>query len=41
MPDFLIKLVLIARSRLRSLAKLQAENLVLRQQVLVLSRKSG
>ena len=34
------KLLLILRSRLRSRARLQAENLVLRQQVLVLSRKN-
>jgi len=38
---FLTKFLLIARSRLRSQARLQAEILVLRQQVLVLSRKSG
>jgi hypothetical protein len=37
---FLSKFLLIVRSRLRSQAKLQAEILVLRQQVLVLSRKS-
>jgi hypothetical protein len=37
---FLTKLVLIARSRLKSLASLEAENLVLRQQVIVRSRKS-
>ncbi len=41
MSGFLSKLLLIARSRLRSQARLQAENLVLRQQVVVLSRKSG
>ena len=35
---FLLKLLLIARSRLRSRASLEAENLVLRQQVIVLSR---
>jgi hypothetical protein len=39
MLAFLAKLLLIVRSRLRSQAKLQAENLVLRQQVLVLTRK--
>ena len=38
---FLTKFLLIVRSRLRSQARLQAEILVLRQQVLVLSRKSG
>jgi hypothetical protein len=37
---FLLKLLLIARSRLKSRASLEAENLVLRQQVIVLSRKS-
>jgi hypothetical protein len=36
----LTKLLLIARSRLRSRASLEAENLVLRQQAIVLSRKS-
>jgi hypothetical protein len=36
----LLKLLLIARTRLRSRASLEAENLVLRQQVIVLSRKS-
>jgi len=38
---FLTKLLLIARSRLKSQANLEAENLVLRQQVIALSRKSG
>jgi len=37
---FLTKFLLIVRSRPRSRARLQAEILVLRQQVLVLSRKS-
>ena len=37
---FLLKLLLIARTRLKSLASLEAENLVLRQQVIVLSHKS-
>ena len=37
---FLLKLLLIARSRLRSRASLEAENPVLRQQVIVLSRNS-
>jgi hypothetical protein len=40
MVEFLIKLLFVARSRLRSRARLEAENLVLRQQVIVLSRKS-
>jgi hypothetical protein len=37
---FLTKLLLVARSRLKSRASLEAENLVLRQRVIVLSRKS-
>ena len=37
---FLTRLLLVARSRLKSRASLEAENLVLRQQVIVLSRKS-
>jgi hypothetical protein len=37
---FLAKLLLVVRSRLKSGASLEAENLVLRQQVIVLSRKS-
>jgi hypothetical protein len=37
---FLTKLLLIARSRLKSQANLEAENLVLRQQVIALGRKS-
>jgi hypothetical protein len=37
---FLTKLLLIVRSRPRSQARLQAEILVLRQQVLTLGRKS-
>ena len=41
MVDFLIKFLLVVRSRLKSRARLAAENLVLRQQVIVLSRKSG
>ena len=36
----LTKLVLVTRSRLKSRASLEAETLVLRQQVIVLSRKS-
>ena len=37
---FLTKLLLVVRSRLKSRARLEAEILVLRQQVIVLSRKS-
>src|SRR6266403_2508185 len=37
---FLARFLLVARSRLKSRASLEAENLVLRQQVIVLSRKS-
>jgi hypothetical protein len=37
---FLLKLLFIARARLKVRASLEAENLVLRQQVIVLSRKS-
>jgi hypothetical protein len=37
---FLLKLLLIACTRLESRASLEAENLVLRRQVIVLSRKS-
>jgi hypothetical protein len=40
MVEFLTKLLLVARSRLKSRARLEAENPVLRQQVIVLSRKS-
>jgi len=40
MFGFLTKLLLVARSRLKSRASLEAENLVLRQQVIVLGRKS-
>jgi hypothetical protein len=36
---YLAKLLLLALSRLRSRASLEAENLVLRQQVIVSSRK--
>jgi hypothetical protein len=39
MCAFLLKLLLIARTRLKSRASIEAENLVLRQQVIVLSRK--
>ena len=38
MIEFLIELLLVARSRMKSRARL-AENVVLRQQVIVLSRK--
>jgi hypothetical protein len=38
MFGFLTKLLLVALSRLNSQARLEAENLVLRQQVIVLSR---
>jgi hypothetical protein len=38
---FLLTLLLIARTRLKSGASLEAENLVLRQQVIVLSHKSS
>ena len=40
MSAFLTKFLLIVRSRLRSQARMQAEILVLRQQVLILARKS-
>ena len=40
MVDFLIKFLLVVRSRLKSRARLEAEILVLRQQVIALSRKS-
>jgi hypothetical protein len=40
MVEFLIKLLLVARSKLKSRARLEAENTVLRQQVIVLNRKS-
>ena len=38
---FLTKLLLVVRSRLKSEARLEAEILILCQQVIVLSRKSG
>ena len=41
MVEFLIKLLLVTRSELKSRARLEAENIVLRQQVIVLSRKVG
>jgi transposase InsO family protein len=41
MVKFLIKSLVVARTRLKSRARLEAENIVLRQQVIVLSRKSG
>jgi hypothetical protein len=37
---FLTRLLIVVRSRMRSQARLKVENLVLRQQVLILSRKS-
>src|SRR6266481_8145214 len=40
MVEFLIKLLLVARSKLKSRARLEAENIVLRRQVIVLSRKA-
>jgi hypothetical protein len=40
MVEFLIKFLLAVRSKLKSRARLEAENIVLRQQVIVLSRKS-
>jgi hypothetical protein len=40
MVAFLIKVLLVVRSRLHSQARLQAEILVLRQQMLILDRKS-
>ena len=40
MRAFLTRLWLISRSRLRSRARLEAENLVLRRQVLILRRQS-
>ena len=36
MVEFLVKLLLAARSRLKSRVRLEAEDLVLRQQVIVL-----
>ena len=41
MIEFLIKFLLVARTRLKSRARLEAENIVLWQQAIVLSRKSG
>jgi len=40
MIEFLIKFLLVVRSRLKSRARLEAENIVLRHQVIVLSRKA-
>src|ERR1019366_9067197 len=40
MVEFLTELLLVARWRLKSRARLEAENIVLRQQVIVLSRKA-
>jgi hypothetical protein len=39
MVEFLTKLVLVVRSRLKSRARLEAKNIVLPQQVIVLGRK--
>jgi hypothetical protein len=41
MLAFLIKFLLVARTRLKSRARLEAENIVLRQQVIVLSCKAA
>jgi hypothetical protein len=38
--EFLIKLVLVARSKLKSRSTFEAENIVLRQQVILVSRKA-
>ena len=40
MVEFLTKLLLVERSRLKSRARREAENLLLRQQLIVLRRKS-
>jgi hypothetical protein len=40
MVEYLTTLLLVARSRLKSRARLEAENVVLRQQLIVLSRTS-
>jgi hypothetical protein len=40
MVEFLTKVLLVARSRLKSRARVETENLVLRQHVIVLSRRS-
>jgi hypothetical protein len=40
MIEFLIKFLLVVRSRLKSRARLEAENIVLRQQMIVLSRRA-
>jgi hypothetical protein len=40
MVEILTKLLLVARSKLKSQARLEAENIALRQQVIVLSRKA-
>ena len=41
MFDFLIKFLLVVRSRLKTRARLEAEILVLRQQVVVLIRRES
>ena len=38
MVEFLIKLLLVTRSKLKSRARLKAENIVLHQQLIVVSR---
>ena len=40
MVEILIKLLLVARAKLKSRARLEAENIVLRQQVVILSGKA-
>jgi hypothetical protein len=40
MFEFMIKLLLVARTKLKSRTRLEAENIILRQQVIVLSRKT-
>jgi len=40
MAEFMINLLPVARSKLKSRARLEAENIVLCQQVIVLSRKA-
>ena len=40
MAKFLIKLLLVARSRLKSRTRLDAEDIVLRQRVIILSRRA-
>jgi hypothetical protein len=40
MVEFLIKFLLVVRSKLKSRARLEAENIILRQQVIVLSGRA-